>query len=257
MIIMMKRSTATNTGKKIKTMITAKNKENKITIKSDSGLSQEDHGEEDHDHGHDHGEEDHGHDHSHSHGEFDPHVWLDPKRAIQQVENIRDGLIAADPEGRDIYTANAAAYIENLQALDTEVTDLLEPYTGKTFVVFHNFTAYFADSYGLKGEFLVEAPEANASPDDVRRVMTEVQESGLNTILTEPQAGDRNPFQTIAQDLGIQVSVFDPLEVGPAEALDPDYYLTIMRQNVKNLSEAFGLEAAKGPNLESVEVVSR
>jgi len=28
------------------------------------------------------------------------------QRAIQQVDNIRDGLIAADPEGKDTYTAN-------------------------------------------------------------------------------------------------------------------------------------------------------
>jgi len=36
-----------------------------------------------------------GHEHE---GEFNPHIWLDPERAIQQVDNIRDRLIAADPE---------------------------------------------------------------------------------------------------------------------------------------------------------------
>jgi len=30
-------------------------------------------------------------------------TWLDPKRAIQQVENIRDGLIAADPQERGLH----------------------------------------------------------------------------------------------------------------------------------------------------------
>jgi len=30
-------------------------------------------------------------------------IWLDPKRAIQQVENIRDGLIAADPRERGLH----------------------------------------------------------------------------------------------------------------------------------------------------------
>jgi zinc transport system substrate-binding protein len=68
-----------------------------------------------------------GHDHE---GEFNPHIWLDPKRAIQQVENIRDGLIAADPEGQDIYTANAAAYINQLEALDAELKVALQPYMG-------------------------------------------------------------------------------------------------------------------------------
>lgn len=205
-----------------------------------------DHGEEEHDHakaeGHDHGEEDHAHAeadaHGHSHGEFDPHVWLDPKRAIEQVENIRDGLIAADPEGEAEYTANAAAFVTELQALDAEITEMLSPFTGQTFVVFHDFAAYFAESYGMESEVLVGLPEENPSPDDVKRVVDTVQAEGLKTIMTEPQAGESS-FKALAQDLSIGVSEFDPLEVGPTEALQPDYYLTTMRQNAENLADSF------------------
>ena len=214
------------------------------------------HGEHEHDHAHGEHEHDHAHGedhahggHGHSHGEFDPHVWLDPKRAIQQVENIRDGLIEADPEGEETYTANAAAFIEELQALDEEISTQLQPYEGKPFVVFHDFAAYFADSYGLETEALVESPEENAAPEDVRRVMEAVQEAGLQTILTEPQADGSSPFEAIAQDLGIQVSVFDPIETGPEAALDPDYYLTTMQQNAENLASAFAAESAALPQI--------
>ncbi len=73
-----------------------------------------------------------GHDHAeHDHSEEDPHIWLDPKKAVQQVENIRDALIAADPEGNQIYTANAADYITKLQALDQEISKTLAPYAEK------------------------------------------------------------------------------------------------------------------------------
>ena len=215
-----------------------------------------DHGEEhDHDHAegedHDHeGEEahahaedeEHDHDHAdahgHAHGEFDPHIWLDPKRAIAQVENIRDGLIAVDPEGEAEYTANAEAFIAELQALDADIAEKLAPFEGGTFVVFHDFAAYFADSYGLQSETLVEVPEDNPSPEDVKRVMDTVQAEGLKTILTEPQASQES-FNAIAGDLGIGVSAFDPLETGDATAIQPDYYLTIMRQNADNLVVGF------------------
>ncbi|MEO0868663.1 MAG: zinc ABC transporter substrate-binding protein [Cyanobacteria bacterium J06642_11] len=213
------------------------------------------HAKED-DHGHAHGEEGHddhaeekGHDdhdeeahadaHGHVHGEFDPHIWLDPKRAIEQVENIRDGLIAADPEGEAEYTANAAAYITELQALDADIAEMLSPYAGQTFVVFHDFAAYFASSYGLEPEVLVGLPEESPSPDDVKRVVDTVQAQGLKAIMTEPQAGESS-FKAIAQDLSIGVGEFDPLEVGPTEAIEPDYYLTIMRQNAENLANGFG-----------------
>ncbi|MBE9141490.1 zinc ABC transporter substrate-binding protein [Nodosilinea sp. LEGE 07088] len=214
-----------------------------------------DHAEaEAHDHDHDHAEgeahdhaegeahaegEEHDHaGHDHAHGEFDPHVWLDPKRAIEQVENIRDGLIAADPDGEAEYTANAEAFIAELEALDTEITEKLDPFEGGTFVVFHDFAAYFADSYGLESETLVGIPEENPSPEDVKQVMETVQAEGLKTILTEPQAGQES-FDAIANDLDIGVSVFDPLETGPADAIQPDYYLTIMRQNADNLATSF------------------
>ncbi|MEO1521610.1 MAG: zinc ABC transporter substrate-binding protein [Cyanobacteria bacterium J06633_2] len=209
-----------------------------------------DHAEEEHDHDHaegdehDHGEEAHAegdhhdHDHGHAHGEFDPHVWLDPKRAIEQVENIREGLIAADPEGEAEYTANAEAFIAELEVLDTEITEQLAPFAGQTFVVFHDYAAYFATSYGLQAEMLVDIPAENPSPEDVSRVMETVQAEGLKAILTEPQVG-KESFESIANDLNIGVGVFDPLETGPAEATQPDYYLTIMRQNAENLASGF------------------
>ena len=214
-------------------------------------LSNEDvegHGDE---HGDDHGDE-HGHDHgdehaaesgdSHAghvhHGEYNPHIWLDPKRVIQQVETIRDGLIAVDPEGETDYRANAAAYIEQLQALDAEFTERLAPYAGQTFVAFHDFAPYFAESYGLEAEFLVDVPDVNPSPDDVRRVIETVEASSLKTLLTEPQAGDE-AFASLSSDLNVKVSAFDPMETGDATATEPEAYFTIMRQNVDVLEAAF------------------
>lgn len=200
---------------------------------------------------------DHGHNHSdtgatksteghHDHGEFNPHIWLDPKRAIVQVENIRNGLVAADPEGEAIYQAKAAAYIAQLQALDGEITTLLRPFQGKTFVTFHDFVPYFAQSYDLKATFLVDIPESNPSPADVRRVMEAVQTSNLKAILTEPQA-NKNTFAALAEDLNVKISVFDPIETGPASEIGPDYYLNTMRQNAQNLAAAFGGKVQSRP----------
>ncbi|NES01324.1 MAG: zinc ABC transporter solute-binding protein, partial [Symploca sp. SIO1B1] len=193
-----------------------------------------------HDHDHDHEEgEDKAEEGHHHHGEYNPHVWLDPKRAIEQVENIRDGLIAADPEGEAEYTANAAAYIEELQELDAEITSTLQPYAGKTFVAFHDFAPYFAQSYDLEAEFLVDIPEENPAPGDVKRVTDAVEEANLKALLTEPQAGE-NTFAALAKDLNVEISTFDSLETGSPEALEPNYYIITMRQNVQDLVTAFG-----------------
>jgi hypothetical protein len=110
--------------------------------------------------------------------------------------------------------------------------------TGKTFVAYHDFAPYFAASYNLKAKFLVDLPEGNPSPNDVKRVMDTVKASNLKTLLTEPQSG-KDAFAGLAKDLNVRVSTFDPMETGGNEALQPDYYITTMRKNVKTLVTAF------------------
>lgn len=187
----------------------------------------------------------------HGHGESEPtagasaravnpHIWLDPVRAVQQVETIRDGLIRADPGCASGYRRRAAAAIGQLRQLDREIAQRLAPYRGRSFVAFHDVAPYFAQRYGLKADFLVDVPEINPSPRDLRRVAALVQRSQLRALLSEPQQGDRS-FNALAQDLGVRLSLFDPLETAAAGApLDVSTYLKVMRSNVSNLSQAFG-----------------
>jgi len=180
------------------------------------------------------------HDHGHDHGAVNPHIWLDPLRAVQQVATIRDGLIQADPSCADGYRRNAAAFTAQLKQLNSEIAGQLEPYRGKTFVAFHDFAPYFAQRYGLKADYLVDVPELNPSPADLQRVAAEVKSSQLKALLSEPQEGNRS-FNTLAKDLGVKVVVFDPMETATEEASrDPATYVSVMRRNVADLRQAFG-----------------
>jgi zinc/manganese transport system substrate-binding protein len=182
---------------------------------------------------------DHDHDHGHDHGPINPHIWLDPVRAAQQVDNIRDGLIAADPACAEGYRRNAAAFSGQLRQLNTTFEKQLAPFRGKTFVVLHDFAPYFADRYGLKAEYLVDVPEQNPSPADLSRVADTVKSTQLRALLSEPQEGNRS-FNALAGDLGIRISVFDPMETGTEEASrKPATYGAVMRRNVTDLVRAF------------------
>jgi len=179
--------------------------------------------------------------HSHSNqGEVNPHIWLDPLRAINQVENIRDGLVKADPSCAASYRSNAATYVAKLKTLNAEITNQLNPYQRKIFVAFHDFAPYFAERYKLTADFLVDVPELNPSPADLLRVAADVKRSQLKALLSEPQEGERS-FNALAKDLGVKVSVFDPMETGSLQAsLNPDTYFKVMRSNVADLIKAFG-----------------
>ena len=173
-------------------------------------------------------------------GEVNPHIWLDPLRAVQQVENIRDGLVNADPGCTDGYTQRAAAYTEKLKGLNTTFANQLKPFRGQTFIAFHDFAPYFAERYDLRAEFVVDVPEMNPTPADLQRVSNLVEESQLKALLSEPQEGDRS-FNALAEDLGVNVVTFDPLETGSEEASkQPDTYFKVMDRNVAALIKSFG-----------------
>ena len=210
----------------------AENKE-LITIDSSAGIKPlEMEEEDDHGHGH-HDDHDHGHHHHHGHGDeaVNPHVWLDPTLAAKQVENIRDGLMKADPSCADGYRNRADAYISKLQELDGELATELAPFKGRTVVSFHEALPYFTRRYGLSDEALVTLPEDQPSPADVQRINKVLKANKIAGVLTEPGGGSA-ALQSLAKDLNLRLEVFDPLELVPEAAKrTPELYIEVMRSN--------------------------
>src|SRR3954465_7684300 len=97
--------------------------------------------------------EEHGQDHGHDHGhaDVDPHAWQSVANVKRYVTNIRDGLIAADPAGKAAYEANAAAYLERLDALDRDVKAAVEaiPRDRRRIITSHDAFGYFQKAYGV------------------------------------------------------------------------------------------------------------
>ncbi|MBD1999429.1 zinc ABC transporter substrate-binding protein [Leptolyngbya sp. FACHB-541] len=171
---------------------------------------------------------------THTHAE-NPHVWLDPVLAIQQVETIRDGLVEADPNNAEIYEANATAYVEELQALNAEFEQRLGTYSDRTFISFHDAFPYLAQRYNLQQVAIVAIPEDSLSPTDIQRTVEVVKEYDVKALFGEPGV-DNRLLQSLSQDLGIELQTLDSLESGE---LDPQYYFTAMSENLKILETAF------------------
>lgn len=181
-------------------------------------------------HEHEHEEEEHGHHHE----EGNPHVWLDPILAQQQVGTIRDALIAIYPNNADTYRTNADAYIKQLQQLDNEFKQRLAPIQGCNFITFHDAFPYLAQRYGLKQEAIVKIPEDSMTPQDIQRVQQVANQYQVKALLTEPGMEDKR-LQQISSDLNLPLEAIDPLESGET---DPQYYFQAMRGNLEALERA-------------------
>jgi ABC-type Zn uptake system ZnuABC Zn-binding protein ZnuA len=121
------------------------------------------------------------------HGAGDPHMWLDPNLVVTYVENVRDGMIQADPAGEATYRANADAYIVQLRDLDAWIRAQVEsiPAERRLLVTNHESLGYFADRYGLA---IVEtiltsfSSDASASAQEIAAAVDAIKASGAPAI---------------------------------------------------------------------------
>jgi zinc/manganese transport system substrate-binding protein len=83
---------------------------------------------------------------------LDPHAWQSIANAKIFAANIRDGLIAADPEGEATYRANADNYLARLDALEKEVLAAIAkiPPGRRQIITSHDAFGYFGTAYGFR-----------------------------------------------------------------------------------------------------------
>lgn len=168
--------------------------------------------------------------------EPNPHTWLDPALAMQQVETLRDALVASDPEGADTYRQNAAAYMERLRELDADFQRVLGPLPSKKLVTFHEAFPYFARRYGFESiGYISEFPERDPAPAELAALIDRIRAAGVKVLFAETGYAPAL-LQRVAAETGARVSTLNTLEIGPA---GPDAYLDGMRVNLEALRAAF------------------
>ncbi len=186
--------------------------------------------------------DEHADEEDHGHGETDPHFWLDPVLVIKYVENIRDGLNAADPAGAATYTANAAQYIADLKVLDVWIVEQVQaiPPERRLLVTNHESFGYFADRYGftLLGA-VVPSVSSAASPsaEQLARLVDRVKAAGVRAVFIETGANPQLAEQ-LAREAGVTVvSELLTHSVTAAGGPAPDY-IAMMRYNVQTIVAA-------------------
>ncbi|MEH2140019.1 metal ABC transporter substrate-binding protein [Nostoc sp.] len=165
------------------------------------------------------------------HAQGNPHVWLDPVLAKQEVTNIRDGLIAADPANKATYEANAAAYIKELESLNGEFQQTLQKTPICTFITFHDAFPYLAKRYNLKQVAVVQIPEDQLSPTDVQNAVNAVKKYKVKALFSEPGV-DNKLLTSLSKDLKLTLRPLDSLETGET---DPQHYFKAMKANLQIL----------------------
>ncbi len=207
----------------------------------------DDHGHDDHgkkeddhdDHGHDdHGKKDGHDDHDdhdghegHHHGEFDPHIWLDPVNAKVILKEMAEHLIENDSKNEATYKSNLKKALNDIDKLTADVKAELNKSVAS--IVFHDAYQYFEERFNVNilGAFTVNT-DVMPGAEQLKEIREVIEHDKVACVFSEPQF---NPdiIKAVAKDMNIKTGVVDPLgaTLNPGKSL----YFDLIR----NMSASF------------------
>lgn len=173
-------------------------------------------------------------------GQLDPHAWQSVPNAKIYVTNIRDALISADPADKVVFEANAAAYLQRLDALNTEFkAEIVKiPPDRRELISIHDAFGYLGSAYGIA--FIAPhgvSTEAEGSARDIAHIIKQIRAAHIPAVFLE-NVTDPRVMEQIAHESGARVGgtlYSDALTApdGPAPT-----YIDLMRHNLKQLVTA-------------------
>ena len=201
----------------------------------DHGKKEDDHDDHDHD---DHGKKEEHDDHDdhddhegHAHGEYDPHIWLDPMNAKVILNEMVEHLIENDPKNEAKYKSNLDKALKDVDKLTIDV--MTELSNSVSSIVFHDAYQYFEKRFNVNilGAFTVNT-DVMPGAEQLAEIREIIEHDKVACVFSEPQF---NPdiIKAVAKDMNIKTGVVDPL----GATLDPgkDLYFKLIR----NMSASF------------------
>ena len=186
-------------------------------------------------------EHEHDDDHGRSHGDIDPHVWLDPmvvKEAIAPGD--RRGSHPALPEHRRAIESQLQRFQQELDQLDAWIRERLASWRRAPLSATTPLGDILPTGMGWSTSppspaFPAKSPRPAGSP----RWCGLARERGIKVIFAEPQLSPK-AAETIAREIEGRVLLLDPLG-GPGLA-GRENYIDLMRYNTEMLVQAFALD---------------
>ena len=167
-------------------------------------------------------------------GKPNPHAWMSPQRTMAYVDQLEQAFRRLDPAGAEQFSANAAAYKQQLQDLDDELRSALDaiPAERRVLVSCEGAFTYLARDYGLDEAYLwpVNA-ESQVTPKRMARLINTVRDRQIPAIFCESTVSDKAQRQVAAESGARFGGTFYVDSLSAAEGPAPTL-LELQRHNV-------------------------
>jgi zinc transport system substrate-binding protein len=167
---------------------------------------------------------------------FDPHIWLDPVLAKEEVQLIDNAVSGSDPAHREVYKENTNRLLQKLTQLDTEYRQGLAQCSQNSFITSHSAFGYLAREYGLEQKSIAGlSPDAEPSSRQLADLTKFAKDNQVKYIFFESLVSPKLA-ETLAHEVGAETLVLNPLEgLTEEEMKEGKDYFSVMRENLKNL----------------------
>ncbi|KGP72555.1 metal ABC transporter solute-binding protein, Zn/Mn family [Pontibacillus yanchengensis] len=187
-----------------------------------------------------------GHDHTHdghSHENHDPHIWIDPIRAIEMADYITEALINIDPDKKEQFKENHKELTENLTALHQEFENLTNNATRNKILVSHAAYGYWEQRYGIE-QLSVNglSPTSDPSQKDLEGIIQKAKKLDMKYMIYEQNVSSQ-VSSIIQEELNAKSLTIHNLSVLTEEDIEENEdYMSLMRHNLGVLQKALGAE---------------
>ena len=152
--------------------------------------------------------DDHDNHEGHGHGEYDPHIWLDPINAKVILKEMTKHLIENDSKNASTYISNLDKVLKDIDKLTMNVMTELNQSVSS--IVFHDAYQYFEKRFNVNilGAFTVNT-DVMPGAEQLAQIREIIEHDKISCVFSEPQF---NPdiIKAVAKDMNIKTGVIDP-----------------------------------------------
>ncbi|MCR5112766.1 MAG: metal ABC transporter substrate-binding protein [Acholeplasmatales bacterium] len=199
--------------------------------------------EEEHHHDEDETASGEDHDHEEEETEYDEHVWTSLSNAKVIVSAIKDAVCKADADNTDTYTANATAYINDLNEIDTNIQSTIDSSAKKMLIFADRFPLlYFMKEYGLSYDAALGgcSSSTEVSSNVIAKLKAKIEENDVNYIFTI-ELSTKQIAETLKSEVNNSVEIltfYTMHNVSKDDFKNGVTYVDMMEKNIEALSLA-------------------
>lgn len=164
-----------------------------------------------------------------------PHIWLDPENVAIMLRHITEALIQVDPSHTTEFRTNQAAYLQQLDQLQKELSTRTQRLSDRRFIAHHPAWPYLAKRFSLD---IVDTIHMQAGTEPsalhLQSLIDKIRKDHIKVIASEIQLSQRLP-ELLARETEARVVVLTTM---PGGLPGTETYLDMLRHNVLQLASA-------------------